>query len=267
MGLGVNIANDISQKAIFDGLMQWWQMNGVEVLQTPAPKSAPPQIISETKPKNIPSKSVNKPNDAVEEAKIIAAASNSLEELALNIENFESFHLKKTANNLVFFDGVKNAQIMVIGEAPGREEEEAKKPFIGPSGKLLDEMLASIGLNRQENIYLCNLINWRPPANREPSKEEIAISLPFLMRHIELKKPKMIIMVGGISTGAILNSKDGITKLRKNAHEIEINIDGQMQKIPCFAIFHPAYLMRRPFEKALAWADLLKIRAALKTIK
>lgn len=263
----MNIANNISQKVIFDELMGWWQMNGVEVFQTPLPKPNANKNIEQETPKTPTSKSINKPNDVVSEAFSIAQSCNSLDELANKIEAFDSFHLKKTANNIVFNDGNIDAPIMIIGEAPGREEEDAKKPFIGPAGKLLDEMLYSIGLKREENIYLCNLINWRPPANREPSKEEIAISLPFLTRHIELKKPKMIIMVGAVSTCAVLNSKDGISKLRKTAHEIEINIDGLMQKIPCFAIYHPAYLMRRPAEKANTWQDLLKIRNFIKSNK
>lgn len=271
MGFGVNIGlnteNALSQKLVFDQVLDWWRMNGVEVL--PLPKQTPAPIIPpDKKPAPIfATKSINKPNDVVNEARKIASECKTIDELKNAIANFDDFHLKKTATNMVFCDGQDDAQIMLIGEAPGREEEEAEKPFIGPSGQLLDEMLGSIGLSRNKNVYITNIINWRPPGNRAPSKEEVAISLPFLQKHIELKRPKIIILIGAVSASAILNSNDGITKLRKNKHEIEFEIDGQVQKIPCFAIFHPAYLMRRPNDKSLAWRDLLNIQAKLKELK
>ena len=243
-------------------LLDWWRENGVEVLEAPrsSAQQAPNPV---TKAENIarPSAaSIINPNNAVDEAKEIAKSANSLSELAEKLKSFENFHLVKTASQMVFCDGIESADIMVIGEAPGREEDEQGKPFVGQAGQLLDAMLGSIGLSRKTNFYLTNTINWRPPGNRIPTKDEIAISLPIIKKHIELKAPKFIILVGGVAASSILEKSDGITKLRKNAHKYILD---NGTEIPTYCIYHPAFLLRRPEHKQDTWRDLLAIKKML----
>ena len=145
---------------------------------------------------------------------------------------------------------------MIIGEAPGAEEDKIGKPFVGQAGKLLDEMLKFISLQRTKNIYLTNVVFWRPPGNRTPNSEEIKICLPFVQKHIEIINPKLIIVLGNVASKALLNKTDGITKLRTQEH---FYVDKENSKIPVKAIFHPAYLLRNPSEKKKTWDDLKKI--------
>ena len=182
----------------------------------------------------------------------------SLSDLRDALSNFDGSSLKKMAKNMVFSDGNPESRVMLIGEAPGREEDRQAKPFTGPSGQLLDKMLAHIGLDRS-TVYIANLIPWRPPGDRTPSSDEVALFLPFLMRHIELVSPDIIVAVGGTAAKALLNSPTGITKLR-----------GQWSSLPCagrdipiLPMFHPAFLLRTPARKAEAWADLCALRAKL----
>ena len=143
---------------------------------------------------------------------------------------------------------------MIIGEAPGREEDREGRPFVGRAGQLLDRMLAAIDLSRSENAYITNVMPWRPPQNREPSPEEIAMMLPFLKRHVELAEPELLILMGNISCQAVLGRR-GITRLRGHW-------DKAWEK-PAIPMFHPAYLLRQPHMKKQAWADLLAVRARL----
>ena len=165
-------------------------------------------------------------------------------------------NLKDIATNLVFSEGNYNSNIMIIGEAPGAEEDKIGRPFVGQAGKLLDEMLKFISLKRTKNIYLTNVVFWRPPGNRTPNSEEIKICLPFVQKHIEIINPKLIIVLGNVASKALLNKTDGITKLRTQEH---FYVDRENAEIPVKAIFHPAYLLRNPSEKKKTWDDLKKI--------
>ena len=169
--------------------------------------------------------------------------------------------LKKTAKNIVFSDGNPRANIMFIGEAPGEIEDKTGKPFKGEAGKLLDRMLDAIELNR-ENAYLTNIIFWRPPGNRKPTQEEINVCLPFVKKHIDLIKPKILVLVGATAASAILNIQSGITQIRGKWKNIKTKNTKNLKSI---AIFHPAFLLRQPSRKREAWEDLKKIKIEIDT--
>ena len=193
--------------------------------------------------------------DAIGTAIATAAACNSLVELRAALEAFDDCALKKSATKTVFADGTPRNGIMLIGEAPGREEDIAGLPFVGRAGKLLDKMLASVGLDRATNAYITNVINWRPPGNRDPSPEEAASCLPFLRRHIELVSPSIIILLGAVAARHVMGRTDGIMRLR--GKWLEYYVNGRM--IPVMPTLHPAYLLRRSIDKKLAWRDLQEI--------
>ena len=165
-------------------------------------------------------------------------------------------NLKDTATNVVVSDGNHNSKIMFIGEAPGANEDLEGKPFVGEAGQLLNKMISFIGLSR-ENIYVSNIVFWRPPGNRTPNDKEISSCLPLTRKHISIISPKLLVFVGSIAAKSLLQSKDGITKLRGKKHEYFDNEYGL--SIPSRAIFHPAYLMRNPIEKKRTWDDLIEI--------
>ncbi|MGI9420210.1 MAG: uracil-DNA glycosylase [Geminicoccaceae bacterium] len=198
---------------------------------------------------------------AVAGAKELAQSCNSLEALATALGDFDGCPLKETAINLCFADGNPDASIMLIGEAPGAQEDRQGKPFVGPSGQLLDRMLATIGLDRTK-VYITNVIYWRPPGNRSPTAAEIAICQPFLERQIELIQPKFLVFVGGIAARALLGRTEGVTKLRGRPFVYEMPADGR--EIPALVMFHPAYLLRQPAQKRLSWRDLLTIKSCIK---
>lgn len=188
----------------------------------------------------------------------------TLDELKAALQNFEGCALKKTARNLVFGTGnATRPDVMIIGEAPGEQEDLQGLPFVGASGRLLDQMLASIGLSREQSVYIANVVPWRPPVNRKPSEDEIAACLPFLRRHIALVAPKILLLLGGISLSAVLNVTTGITRARGVWHTYEQ--DGLF--IPVMASFHPAYLLRSPAQKKNAWHDLLCVRGKLDSLQ
>lgn len=199
--------------------------------------------------------------EALEEAQTLAAAAMTLDDLRAAIDGFKGLAIKRTATQMVFADGNPQARVMLVGEAPGADEDRIGRPFVGVSGQLLDKMLAAIGLRREENVYISNLVNWRPPGNRDPEAAEIALSLPFIRRHIELVNPAVVVFVGGVSAKALLDTSQGITRLR--GRWMEHTTAGLAQPIPALCMFHPAYLMRSPQQKALAWADLLNLKAKL----
>ena len=203
---------------------------------------------------------VAKEVDIAEEAARLAAGCADLDALRAAIETFEGCALKRGARNTVFSDGNPAARVMIVGEAPGRDEDREGKPFIGRSGQLLDKMLAAIGLSRmaedpEQAVYITNVLPWRPPQNRDPLAEEKAIMKPFLMRHIELVKPDVLLMVGNPSNQTLLETEKGVTRLRGQWYSVA--------GIPALPIFHPAYLLRAPAQKKLAWADLLMLKAKL----
>ena len=195
--------------------------------------------------------------DAVAEAQAAARAAGTLDELRAALEAFDLCDLKKGARNMVFCDGIAGAPVMIVGEAPGVEEDRQGKPFVGASGQLLDRMFAAIGMGRTQAdapIYITNTLPWRPPHNRDPKPEEIAMMLPFLIRHIQLAEPKVLVLMGNWACQALL-SKRGITRLRGTWT--------QAVDKPALPMFHPAYLLRNPAAKRDAWADLLNLKAAV----
>jgi DNA polymerase len=201
-------------------------------------------------------------DDAIGGAMAAAAAATSLVELKAALEAFDGCALKRTATNTVFADGVAEGGIMLIGEAPGRDEDRIGKPFVGRAGQLLDKMLASIALDRKTNAYITNVINWRPPDNRDPAPEEAAACLPFLRRHIELANPGVIILLGAVAARHVVGISDGIMKLR--GRWLEYRVGDRM--VPLMPTMHPAYLLRQPAHKKLAWRDLQAVREKMRTL-
>ena len=219
-----------------------------------APKPAKPQAVDAPTPP-MHGESV----DAVALARQAAEAAGDLAALKQAMAAFDHCELKRGARNMVFGDGNPEARLMIIGEAPGRDEDLVGRPFVGRAGQLLDRMLVAIGLNRAAEItadavYITNVVPWRPPQNRDPTPDEIAMLLPFLERHVALVKPDVIILMGNISCQAALG-KRGITRLRGDWVEAF--------DVPAMPMVHPAYLLRTPSAKREAWADLLAIKAGL----
>jgi len=201
---------------------------------------------------------IGNPSSAMQATRKMAEACKDLDGLKIAVENFKDLSITKTATNTVFADGNHAAQIMLIGEAPGADEDMQGIPFCGASGKLLEQMLACIGLKREKNFYITNTIFWRPPGNRRPTPEELAVCLPFVEKHIALVAPKLIVLVGGTAIASLLNSKEGITSLRGNFFEYNnIYLEAPIKTT---AIFHPSYLLRSPGQKRVAWKDLLMLK-------
>jgi uracil-DNA glycosylase len=198
------------------------------------------------------------PEEAVIDAQSRAARATTLEELRELLATFEGCGLRTTANRLVFSGGTAGSRIMLVGEAPGAEEDKEGMPFVGRSGKLLDLMLAGIGLDRSK-VYIANIVPWRPPGNRTPTPQESAVCLPFIRRQIELCAPDILLCLGGPSAQTLLQQRDGILKLRGNWFDFQCGD----QTIKALPTLHPAYLLRQPLQKRLAWRDMLILKAAL----
>jgi DNA polymerase len=199
---------------------------------------------------------------AVSAAKHLASAANTLEELRAAMLGFDGCPLKETATNLVLCDGNPEARVMIIGEAPGAEEDRRGLPFVGAAGHLLDLMLAGIGLDRSQ-VLITNLLFWRPPGNRSPTAAEVTTCLPFLEREIELIDPEMLLLLGASSVKTLLARQEGILKLRGRwAHYQHV---GLARPIPAMPTLHPAYLLRQPAQKRLAWRDFLSFSKALRS--
>jgi len=197
--------------------------------------------------------------DPVAAARTASGPAADLAALRQALDSFDHCELKRGARNLVFSDGQPGARVMIIGEAPGRDEDLQGKPFVGRAGQLLDKMLAAIGLDRHaedlsQAVYITNVLPWRPPQNRDPKPEEIAMMRPFIERHVALAKPEVVILMGNISCDAGLGRR-GITRLRGQWAEA--------YGVPALPMFHPAYLLRNPAAKAQAWSDLLSLDARL----
>ncbi len=190
----------------------------------------------------------------------LADAVTTLDQLKSSLLSFDGCDLKKTATNTVFSDGVATAKIMLIGEAPGASEDATGIPFCGESGKLLDNMISTIGLSRKENVYITNTIFWRPPANRRPTSEEVEICRPFVEKHIALIKPDLLILVGATAVTSLLGDLQ-ISKIRQEHYQYKNQY--LTKPITTTALFHPAYLLRQPFQKKATWFDLLKIQEFL----
>lgn len=199
---------------------------------------------------------------AVARAEAAAEAAGSLTALRAALAGFDGCALRDTATNLVFADGDPSAPVMLIGEGPGAEEDREGLPFVGPSGRLLDRMLASIGLSRKAgDVYITNVLPWRPPGNRNPTDAEVAVCLPFLKRHVTLAHPRLLVLAGGVPARGLLGAREGITRLRGKWRELDL--PGLDAPIPTLPTLHPAYLLRNPGAKRDAWSDLLSLRRRL----
>lgn len=246
-------------------LLAWYQAMGVDEaigeapvdrFAPPAAKAPAPKLLAQKAPVRPSFAPTLSPSGAFDRASIAAAP--SLEALEALVAAFDGCALKRTAKNLCFARGSTEARIMLIGEAPGRDEDLQGKPFVGRAGQLLDRMLAAIGLD-ERSVYITNTVYWRPPGNRTPTPEEIEACAPFLARQIELLSPEILVLLGGAAAKSLLGVSEGIMRLR-----------GKWLSYPCggreistLATLHPAYLLRNPEHKRLAWRDLLMIRGAL----
>lgn len=220
------------------------------------------------RPAPAPTRTVPQPatpptTDPVAEAAQMAQAAQTLDALRDAIAAYPHCELQKGARNLVFADGQPDARVMIVGEAPGREEDLQGRPFVGEAGQLLDRMLAAICMDRAHPdparaVYITNVLPYRPPQNRDPSAEERAMFRPFVQRHIELAAPDLLIFMGRISTATMLETAEGITRIRGQWRDFH--------GLPCLPMLHPAYLLRNPIAKREAWADLLSLQAKLRTL-
>jgi uracil-DNA glycosylase len=193
-------------------------------------------------------------------ARTAAREAATLEDLAARLAAFDGCALKATAKNLCFYRGAPQARLMLIGEAPGREEDQEGKPFVGRAGQLLDKMLAAIGL-AEAHVHITNIVYWRPPGNRTPTPQEAQVCRPFLERQIELVAPDIVVLLGGAAAKHVLEVADGIMRIRGKWRDIEVG----SAKVRAIATLHPAYLLRTPAAKRQAWRDLVTIASALRT--
>lgn len=203
-----------------------------------------------------PSAATRPTPQGIAEAAALAAAAATLDALAAATQAFTGSILRETATRFVFADGVPGAPVMLIGGAPGADEDRAGTPFVGRAGQLLDQMLASIGVARDTNAYLTNILPWRPPGDRSPTEQELALFLPFLKRHIALARPSLLVLLGDHATKALLGGRDGMSRRRGKWSQVEI-AEGQV--IAALPSLHPAYLIKTPSAKREAWQDWLML--------
>lgn len=246
-------------------VLAWWDAARVDVPEVkpvkrrrPAPPEQERAQIAAPNTQDTPA--VTTTSTTAKSARDVAQSAETLQALRGVIDSFDAGEISDHARQAVFSRGNPEADIMVIGEAPGRDEDIAGKPFVGRSGQLLDKIFASIGLT-EDMLYITNVVNWRPPNNRNPKPEEIELCKPLLTRHIELIDPKFIVLVGGISLSA-MTDRTGIMKNRGQWISLEIN----GREIPTLPIYHPAFLLRQPALKRDAWRDMLSLRARLEDI-
>ncbi|NDF11735.1 MAG: uracil-DNA glycosylase [Proteobacteria bacterium] len=232
--------------------------------KAPTPSATAEPTMPATKKSSTPALSSNV-SAAIAKAKELASAAKTLEELRAAVQSFDGLAIKKTATNTVFSDGNRHAPVMFIGEAPGANEDAEGIPFCGISGKLLDTMLGTIGITRAENAYITNTIFWRPPGNRRPTPEELMICRPFVEKHIALLNPKMLVLVGGTATAALLDDSVSVSRLRGKFHSYKTPF--AENPYPVGVLFHPSYLLRSPLQKRLAWHDLQILRDRLEQDK
>ncbi len=235
--------------------LKWYNIMDIDTVV-----SAEKRPFSESKNKKAPVVAVA--DLSISPSRLLADKAESLGELKAALLSFNGCELKETAMNTVFAEGISSSEIMLVGEAPGATEDEKGIPFCGESGKLLDNMISSIGLSRKENVYITNTIFWRPPANRRPTDLEIEICRPFVEKHIALVKPKLLVLVGATALTSLLGNHLQISKIRQEYYQYTNKY--LTSPITTTAIFHPAYLLRQPFQKKATWYDLLKIQQFLK---
>lgn len=263
--------------ATIQNLVEWYQHMGVDTyvgdtprnllleaeeerafksVEAEKPAAAPTPLFPQSATNLAPSSLA----DPLKEAESLARAASTLDELKAAMEAFDGCPLKATASQLVFEDGARDAKIMLVGEAPGKDEDIQGKPFVGRAGQLLDLMLAAIGLDRT-SVYIANVVPWRPPGNKTPSTHEISLCMPFIRRQVELMNPEALMLLGGVSGKAMLDTDTGITRLRGTWHDYALEGD---TSIKALATLHPAFLLRQPVQKKLAWKDFLAFKMHLK---
>lgn len=276
--MSVTMPDTDPQSLALKALTLWWADMGIEA--DPAPPTRPKRLAvstSSTPAKADPLQSPEKPAIATpqaaqaagfggldgdpEEARKAVAKAKTLDELKAAIEAFDGCALKRTSRNTVFARGNPDADIMIVGDAPARDEDEQGKPFVGKPGQMLDRMIRASGLDPNADIYMANVLNWRPPHNQLPSPEDISVCLPLIERHIALVQPKYLVLFGGVSAQALLRATTGIMKLRGRWAEYRFkDVDGEAgDHIPAMPTLHPSHLLRRPQEKARAWRDWLEV--------
>jgi uracil-DNA glycosylase len=275
------------RRAAAMALLRWYVEMGVDeaigevpvdrLASSPAPAAsarvAPPvaanaPVSRETPIRDAPATTITAPPPALaqstaaaaQSARVLAARADTIEGLEAAIAGFEGCALKRTATNTVIADGNPAAPLMIIGEAPGADEDRIGRPFVGRAGQLLDRMLAAIGLDRS-GVLITNVIYWRPPGNRTPTADEIAACLPFVLRHIALVRPRLLVVAGGTAGRALLPPGPGITRLR--GRWFDLAVPGLDAPVPALPMFHPSFLLRAPERKREAWRDLLALRARL----
>lgn len=251
--------SELSEENIIAELLQVWNDFGVQTPAAVASVAKKPQIAKKANinPPPRPIIAYKKPAEAQTLAIDLAKQALNLSQLKSIVESYDGISIKKGAINLVFNDGNPTAKIMIIGDAPSREEDNIGKAFVGPTGQFIDKMFNSIGLSRDSDLYLTYCVNWRPPGNRPPTRDELAIFKPFILRHIELFAPKILILIGDAAAATILDTNESVSKLRRKTNEVRL--EGVDWPIKTYCIFHPTHLMRRPTDKALVWKDLLSI--------
>jgi uracil-DNA glycosylase len=263
------------------GLLRWYiEMGADEAIGAePLDRTAPPVVIGAALAPELPitapalqpppshTVAVSPPaalaealGEGAQSARRLAAGAETVDALAALVAGFEGCPLKRTATNTVFADGNPAAPVMFIGEAPGADEDRIGRPFVGRAGQLLDRMLGAIGLDRG-GVLITNVVYWRPPGNRTPTAAEIASCLPFVLRHIALVKPKVLVLCGGTAAGALLPQGQGITRLR--GRWFDLAVPGLDRPVPTLPMFHPSFLLRTPECKRETWHDLLALRARL----
>jgi uracil-DNA glycosylase len=255
-------------------LLRWYVAMGADeaIGEEPANRLAPPTATtseppSAPRPPAVRAVAASPPRalaeslaEGAQSARRLADGAETVSALAEAIASFEGCALKQTATNTVFADGNPKAPVMIIGEAPGADEDRLGRPFVGRAGQLLDRMLAAIGLDR-ERVLITNVVYWRPPGNRTPTTAEIASCLPFVLRHVALVRPAILVLCGATAAGALLPGGQGITRLR--GRWFELQIPGLVEPVPTLPMFHPSFLLRTPERKREAWRDLLALRTRL----
>jgi DNA polymerase len=263
---------EIADAADALAVLDWWATAGVDLLfeeasrdrlAEPPPRAAPLAVPRPAPPPVPQTPAVARAPVALDAtartAAEWAAEAESLDALKDAMNRFEGCGLKKTATQLVFADGAPGAAVMIVGEAPGAEEDRIGRPFVGRAGQLLDRMLAAVGLDRTR-VYIANVVPWRPPGNRTPTPQETAVCLPFIRRQIELCAPRVLVTMGNPSTQTLLGVKEGITRARGVWRDYEI---APGRAIPALPTLHPAYLLRSPAAKRWSWLDLRALKAAI----
>lgn len=252
-------------------VLDWYRANGVDLAVGEEPvdrfnqKPAPAVPIASTNPaQTTDQRPIQTPpilGGDPAEARRLAATADTLENLQQILGSYDGCGLKMRATQLVFADGNPQARIMLIGEAPGAEEDRQGKPFVGRSGQLLDRMLAAIGLDRSK-VYIANTVPWRPPGNRTPTPEEMELCLPFLHRQVELVAPRLVMTLGGPAMQTVFKTTNGIIKMRGRWQSVSIG----RHEVDAMPTLHPAYLLRNPAAKQQAWKDLLSLRARIENL-